>query len=99
MFCLPIIWVNGIVYSNEIFSPKWRYLPLGLYTLPIGYYVCTLIVYLSKDWSDIQLWSGIIVACTLPIYFLVPESPRQSIHFFMRFRQCSFLRDFNVSRE
>ena len=81
MCCLPIVWVNSTVYANEIFSPKWRILVAGMFNIPTGPYVFTLIVFLNRTWTGIHLWCGILTACTLPIYFIMPESPRSSFFF------------------
>ena len=76
MGCLPIIWVNTYVYSTEIFTPKWRYIFIGLYEIPIGYYVFNLIGYLNRTWTWIHIWVGIVTALILPVYFILPESVR-----------------------
>ena len=84
MCCLPIVWVNSFVYANEMFSSKWRFLHAGLFGLPMGFYTFTLIAYLNRSWSGIHIWCGIITFCTLPIYFLIPESPRFFIFLWAR---------------
>ncbi len=76
MTCLPVIWVNAYVYQTEIFSPKWRYVFVGIYEMPFHYYVFCLIVYLNRTWTGIHLWVGIATGISLPIWFLIPESPR-----------------------
>ena len=76
MACLPVIWVNTYVYSTEIFTPKWRYVFIGLYEIPIGYYVFNLIGYLNRTWTGIHIWVGIVTALILPVYFVLPESVR-----------------------
>ena len=76
MFCLPIIWVNTTVYSNEMFGPKWRFLSTVLFNIPFGPYLYTLIAYLNRSWTEIHLWCGISVALILPIFLAIPESPR-----------------------
>ena len=76
MGCLPVIWVNCYVYSTEIFTPKWRYIFIGLYEIPIGYYIFNLIGYLNRTWTGIHIWVGIVTALILPVYFILPESVR-----------------------
>ena len=76
MFCLPVVWVNCTVYSNEMFGPKWRFLSTIYLNNPLGPYALTLIVYLNRTWTDIHLWCGISVGIVLPIFLVIPESPR-----------------------
>lgn len=76
MTCLPVIWVNAYVYATEIFTPNWRYIFIGLFELPFGYYIYNLIAYLNTSWSYIHLWTGIVTALVLPLYFVLPESAR-----------------------
>jgi OCT family organic cation transporter-like MFS transporter 4/5 len=76
MTCLPVIWINAYVYQTEIFNPKWRYFFVGLFEMPFHYYISALIAYLNRTWTGIHIGVGIAVAVSLPIYFLVPESPR-----------------------
>ena len=76
MACLPVIWVNCYVYSTEIFTPQWRYIFIGLFELPFGYYIFNLIAYLNSTWTQIHLWTGIVTALILPVYLILPESVR-----------------------
>ena len=76
MGCLPVIWVNCYVYSTEIFTPQWRYIFIGLYEIPFGYYIFNLIGYLNRTWTGIHIWVGIVTALILPVYFILPESVR-----------------------
>ena len=76
MAALPVIWINSYVYSTEIFAPKWRIVFIGVFEIPIGYYIFGLIAYLNRTWTGIHIWVGIATALTLPLYFILPESPR-----------------------
>ena len=76
MSCLPVIWVNTYVYSTELFTPKMRYIFIGLFEIPIGYYIFNLIAYLNRTWTGIHIWVGIVTALILPMYFVIPESVR-----------------------
>ena len=76
MGALPVIWVNSYVYATEIFEPKWRSMFIGLFEIPIGYYIFGLIGYLNRTWTGIHIWVGIATGLTIPLYFLLPESPR-----------------------
>ena len=76
MAALPVIWINSYVYSTEIFAPKWRIVFIGVFEIPIGYYIFGLIAYLNRTWTEIHIWVGIATALTLPLYFILPESPR-----------------------
>ena len=73
---LPIIWVNVIVYSSEIYSPSWRYGFTIANEVPIGALTLNLIAYLCSTWTMIHVITGVICACMLPFYFSIPESPR-----------------------
>ena len=48
----------------------------GIFEMPFGYYAFGLISYLNRTWTGIHIWVGITVALTLPLYFILPESPR-----------------------
>lgn len=74
--CLHVIWVNGSVYSNEMFDPKWRILNIAFNLIPIISYAFGLIVYLNRTWTGIHVCCGVISAITLLVWFMVPESPR-----------------------
>jgi len=76
MTCLPVIWVNTYVYSTELFTPQWRYIFIGLFEIPIGYYIFNLIAYLNRTWTGIHIWVGVVTGLILPMYFLIPESVR-----------------------
>ena len=76
MSCLPVMWVNGSVYSNEMFDPKWRILNIAMNLIPIISYAFGLIVYLNRTWTGIHVCCGVISAITLLVWFMVPESPR-----------------------
>ena len=76
MFCLPIIWVNATVYTNEMFDPKWRFLSQILFGVPAGTYIFTLIIFMCRTWTWIHICIGVATASSLPLYFLMPESPR-----------------------
>ena len=72
----PIVWINGLVYLTEFYSPSWRYAFTAAISIPIGAWTLNLIAYLSHTYTMIHMCAGIIAACLLPIYFFVPESPR-----------------------
>ena len=76
MSCLPVMWVNGSVYSNEMFDPKWRIVNIAMNLIPIISYAFGLIVYLNRTWTGIHVCCGVISAITLLVWFMVPESPR-----------------------
>ena len=76
MSCLPVMWVNGSVYSNEMFDPKWRIFTNVFNTIPIASYIFGLIVYLNRTWTGIHITCGAISCLVMFIWFLVPESPR-----------------------
>jgi len=76
MACLPVIWVNAYVYSTELFTPKLRMIFIGLFEIPIGYYIFNLIAYLNTTWTGIHVWVGVVTGLILPMYFIIPESVR-----------------------
>ena len=73
---LPILWVNVTVYMTEIFTPNWRYSYQVAMQMPIKDLIFTAIIYYSRTWSQIHLWTGILAGCALPLFVLVPESAR-----------------------
>ena len=76
MGCMPIMWVNITVYMTEIFTPNWRYSYQVAFGIPIGTLLYTAIVYYSRTWTQIHLWSGVMAGCALPLFALIPESAR-----------------------
>ena len=73
---LPILWVNLTVYLTEIFQPNWRYAFAAPINLQVGNWILTLIAYLCSTWTMVHVWIGLVCVLVLPVYFLVPESPR-----------------------
>ena len=73
---LPILWVNVTVYMTEIFTPNWRYSYQVAMQIPIKDLIFTAIIYYSRTWTQIHLWTGILAGCALPLFALVPESAR-----------------------
>ena len=76
MTCLPIIWVNMYAYNLEMFSSKWRHIFPAIYAMPLDFYIFVLIAYLNRTWTGIHIWVGITLALILPLYWILPESPR-----------------------
>ena len=76
MACLPIIWVNYYAYTMEIFAPKWRHIFPVIFSMPFDFYTLLLIAYLNRTWTGIHIWVGITLALILPLYWILPESPR-----------------------
>ncbi len=74
--CMPIVWVNNIVYMLETFTPKGRMFVSVTQYCPIYYFIVALIVYLSKDWSFIHIGTAIACCSFIPACFFIPESPR-----------------------
>jgi len=74
--CLPIIMVNQQVYSTELYTSKYRLYYMILNNKSVPFMVTALIVYFSRTWTDIHIRTGILIMCTLPFYFAIPESPR-----------------------
>ena len=77
MSCLPVLWVNMSVYTNEMFEPKWRLLTFVFGLVPYHAFILVLIVYMSRTWTGIHVICGILsIVCIVPLWFLIPESPR-----------------------
>jgi len=73
---LPIVWINVTVYFTEIFQPNWRYAFTAAIIFQVGGWTLTLIAYLCSTWTMVHVCIGLVCVLVLPIYFLVPESPR-----------------------
>lgn len=74
--CMPIVWVNNVVYMLETFTPKGRMWVSAMQNFPFYYLIVAFIVYYSRDWSHVHL--GVTLACCtfIPACFFIPESPR-----------------------
>ena len=70
------MWVNIVVYTNEMFDPKWRIFNIGVNAIPVPAYLFGLIVYLNRTWTGIHFTCAIISTVAMLIWFLVPESLR-----------------------
>ena len=68
--------VNQQVYSTELYTSKNRLYYMILNNKSVPFMVTALIVYYSRTWTDIHIRTGILIMCTLPFYFAIPESPR-----------------------
>ena len=68
--------VNQQVYSTELYTSKYRLYYMILNNKSVPFMVTALIVYFSRTWTDIHIRTGILIMCTLPFYFAIPESPR-----------------------
>ena len=76
MTCLPIIWVNYYAYIMELFTPRLRYIFPVIFSMPFDFYILLMIAYLNRTWTGIHNWVGITLALLLPLYWVLPESPR-----------------------
>ena len=60
----------------EIFAPKLRHIFPVIFNMPFDFYILLLIAYLNRTWTGIHIWVGITLALILPLYWILPESPR-----------------------
>ena len=69
------IWISGHTLILEMFGKKYRpYVAfIELATFP-GQLVCVGIMYFTRHWKYIQIWSGIISCLALPCLLLIPGS-------------------------
>ena len=63
-------------YNLEMFSSKWRHIFPAIYAMPLDFYIFVLIAYLNRTWTGIHIWVGITLSLILPLYWIIPESPR-----------------------
>ncbi len=75
-FALAVLWVNGHTFGIEYWSPGYRKLVVCIKDFPFSQFLLTALVYFNRDWTNLHLWTGIICLAGIPIWFLVPESPR-----------------------
>ena len=76
MVCLPILWVNYFAYMVEILPLKLRHIFPAVFSMPFDFYLFDLIAYMNRTWTGIHIWVGITIALILPLYLILPESPR-----------------------
>lgn len=76
MVCLPILWVNYFAYMVEILPLKLRHIFPAVFSMPFDFYLFDLIAYMNQSWTGIHIWVGITIALILPLYLILPESPR-----------------------
>merc|ERR1712241_497360 len=76
--CLPIMWISGHVLTLELFGKEYRksIAMVKDFFAPMSELVLVIIIYFVRHWTFIHLWAGIGCLIPLPLYFIVPESPR-----------------------
>ena len=76
--CLPLMWLCGHSLTLELFGKEYRKSVVMTkdFISPVSQLILVLIIYTSRHWKYIHLWTGIACLVPFPCYFFVPESPR-----------------------
>lgn len=76
--CLPIMWISGHVLTLELFGKEYRksIAMVKDFFNPMSELVLVIIIYFARHWTWIHIWAGVGALIPLPLYYLVPESPR-----------------------
>ena len=76
--CLPIMWISGHVLTLELFGKEYRksIAMVKDFFAPMSELVLVIIIYFTRHWTFIHIWAGVGCLIPLPLYFIVPESPR-----------------------
>ena len=76
--CLPIMWISGHVLTLELFGKEYRksIAMVKDFFAPMSELVLVIIIYSTRQWTYIHIWAGVAILIPLPLYFIIPESPR-----------------------
>ena len=76
--CLPPMWICGHSLTLELFGKEYRRSVVMAkdFVSPFSQLILVLIIYTTRHWKYIHLWTGLACLVPLPCYFFVPESPR-----------------------
>ena len=76
--CLPPMWLCSHSLSLELFGKEYRKSVVMIkdFISPISQLILVLIIYNSRHWTYIHLWTGVACLIPFPCYYFVPESPR-----------------------
>ena len=76
--CLPIMWISGHVLTLELFGKEYRksIAMVKDFFAPMSELVLVVIIYTTRQWKYIHIWAGLGCLLPLPLYFIIPESPR-----------------------
>ena len=76
--CLPIMWISGHVLTLELFGKEYRQTIAMVkdFFAPMSELVLVVIIYTTRQWTYIHIWAGLGCLLPLPLYFILPESPR-----------------------
>ena len=75
---LPLIWISLSTLTLELFGKDYRgnaVVAEGL-SWCFGQLISVLVFYLTRHWTYLHLWIGIISVLGLPAFLIIPESPR-----------------------
>ena len=76
--CLPPMWLCGHTLTLELFGKNYRKSVMMIkdFIMPFSQLMLVLIIYTTRHWKYIHIWSGLVCLVPFPCYFVVPESPR-----------------------
>ena len=76
--CLPPMWLCGHSLTLELFGKEYRKSVVMIkdFMMPCSQLMLVLIIYTTRHWKYIHIWSGLACLIPFPCYFVVPESPR-----------------------
>ena len=76
--CLPPMWLCSHSLTLELFGKEYRKSVVMTkdFISPISQLILVLIIYTSRHWTYIHLWTGVACLVPFPCYYFVPESPR-----------------------
>ena len=76
--CLPAMWISGHCLTLEIFGKEYRKSVVMVkdFVFPSGQLILVGIIYATRHWTYIHIWSGVACMLSFPCYFFLPESPR-----------------------
>ena len=75
------MYVITFTMTVEMVGPKWKTFMGNMFWIPfaLGEAMCPIIAMLFTEWKTFQIASSLPVFLLLPIYFVLPESPRWQI--------------------
>ena len=75
---VPCIWMASHSMALEVFGANSRKVMIVAKDLmwPIAWLLQTLMVFFVRNWVSLHLWTGACCLACMPIFFILPDSPR-----------------------
>ncbi|CAH1407664.1 unnamed protein product [Nezara viridula] len=69
---------SGLVLCLEIVGGKWLTIcgVSYMFTIPLSYIIISGLAYITRNWRILQLTISLTAVLLIPLYWIVPESPR-----------------------